>query len=456
MKLLLLTAKSNAGDYVSYILTGLIVAAIIYMYTQMKASKQSLNDYVTNNPDTIFKSLSIISTIGECASLAIIAMNNGWDTFSSLFRYGMIGTMEIYASYFFISSFVYNMNKSTKDGYITFKELLGIFFKSSLFFIFAFGITGAIHFFYIESLNIVYGVQYDAKLFYPWVYIDFEINTLLEAPADATYSLDPKDPDSWSGGVVPGKISIAIIFLIYSSTLFNIFLVITSFFNYEGKIRFRREEAIEAEEVDENGIPIPNVTPPPSSSKTNKYFKNIKSSEDVALFNFTPFITSMFGIDESEFKKFIYEKIGLDLDTKLAINTAKTIPGVDPIAKTEKITNELINSSPWGLQKFYDHSWKVAEEMEILEKSMNKINELRNIISSTSTTPALKASSQSDLNTEKQRYTSFVAKQKGFYQMFIAGKREIISLLKTNKCPYINEVLNVFETDFNTYERFVP
>ena len=454
MELLLLAAEGRQGDTVSWILTAIIALAIIYIGYNIHKSKQGFSNYITNNPETIFKSLSTISTIGETMSLSIIAMNNGWDMFSSFFRYGMIGIMEIYASYFFISSFVLNMNNATKDGYITAGELLGIFVKSLFFFVFAFAITGAIHFFYIESLNIVYGVQYDATLFYPWIYVDFQINTLLEAPADATYSLDPKDADSWSGGIVPGKISIAVVFLIYSSTLFNIFLVITSFFNYEGSIRFKREKFEEVEEIDENGIPIPNVAPP--ASKSNKYFKTIKSGEDVALFNFTPFITSMFGINEAEFKKFIYEKIGLDLDTKLVINTAKTIPGTDPIAKTEKITNELINSSPWGLQKFYDHCVKVAEEMEILEKSMNKITDLRSIISSTSTTPALKATSQTDLDTEKQRYTSFVSKQKGFYQMFIAGKREIISLLKTNKCPYINEVINVFETDFNTYERFVP
>ena len=454
MKQLLLTASGRQGDVVSYILSAIVLLGIFYIVYNIWKSKKGFSGYITDNPDTVFKSLSTISTVGETMSLAIIAMNNGWDMFSSFFRYGMIGIMEIYASFFFISSFVSNMNKATKDGYITALELFTIFFKSSFFFVFAFGITGAIHFFYIESLNIVYGVQLDATLFYPWIDVDFQINKLLEAPLDAEYQSDPKDPSNWSGEIVPGKISIAVIFLIYSSTLFNIFLVITSFFNYEGKIRFKRNELeIQAEEeVNQQGVPVGNIS---SSSNSNKYFENIKTNESTALFNYTPFITSMFGLSETDFKKYIYECIGLDLDTRIVVSTAKTLPGSDPVAKTQKMTSDLINSTPWGLQKLYEHCIKVTDEMIILEKSMIEIIELKRVISLPQTQLTLKRNTESKLATEKTKYEGFLAKQKAFYQMFIAGKREVITLLKSKKCPNINESINVFETDYAIFDRFV-
>jgi len=382
-------SDSNLGDILSGItlaVTGIITAYLVFRIVK---TGKGFSSYISENPAEMFKSLSSISTVGESLSLAFISMNKGMDAFSAVFRFSLMGIIEIVTSFYFISFFVdsiekkkytvktlVNANNSKSNmedvDYLLWGDFIMILIFSCFVFMFSFFVTGIIHFSYVEAMDVV-GTFQDGVSMFPVFDMSFEANRLLESDDEI---LDPKLPENWSLGVPPKRISGSVIVMIYTSTIFNILLILVVFFMKKTKLVFRIPASADGsdsvKEKDDNK----------SSSKKdnsgNKDFFNKKVDGKESLFSYTPFVESMFGVTENPYKQFVYEYIGMNLDTNTPMKTTITSNGGDPTINLTNLTKKLVTNNTHGLNKLYEVCEDFSKIMVVCRKYANEFTKATN------------------------------------------------------------------------------
>lgn len=433
---------ANGLSITTLILTGII---LFYIIRKIYKSGMSFDEYLAESPESVFKSLSTLSTIGEALSLAIISIQNGMDMFSAVFRFSLIGIIEVIASFFFIKNFSKNIKDKTITvddiSYVRWQDIFFSTLKGMFYFVFAFCMTALIHFAYLEALNIVGSSQRNANWFLSLFYMKQEMNVLL-VDASTNMQMNPKDPSSWKLGIIPARMSGSVVFLIYTSTMFNILLWIAVIFNGNLVKVFKLPEKKKEKEGAKSGTK--------SGTSKNKYFKE-KTSENVSLHSYMGFLHSIVGVEEKVFKQFINEYTGLDLVTNVAIKTSITGPD-DSKTNLLKLTQSIVENTNHGLNMLYVICEKLATDFDIMMKHKNNIDKFSTDIS------VEKDKSKSDelsikMEAERNTLKSILKKVNGTYKQFTTARVTLINTLNILGLKADKSAKNPFEEDYNTFDK---
>lgn len=200
------------------IVTGLMIGAIT-LGVYMKQTGKSLHDllFTGNSAVGTFQLFAAMSTLFEVIQLVEASILRGNSIAGSLMRFVTVGVFEVVFAVFFIHAFTKAVREASEDGEVTFKEI-GIIVKRSLFYFLASSfMTHVIGIFYLESTgNLV---------------------------VTATGSLVPWQMLNVMGTISTTKLEGAAFFLVYSTIMINLMVMLLMLKETTEKIRAAKAKA---------------------------------------------------------------------------------------------------------------------------------------------------------------------------------------------------------------------
>jgi hypothetical protein len=190
-----------------------IVGIGVWYYFNSKSKDPiNFNSLAEENVEFLFKSLSAVGTFIEVMNLSLVAMDSmGMDLFQAFSRYALIGVIEVLTSFIFISVISNSMRRAAENNKLNFLELIKILFKSIPIFFVGFVITGIIYLLYLESIFHLEAQQQNIQLWWlPILGFNLEFNS-------ENFKLINSE---WQS-----PISFASVFLIYTTTIFDVMLI---------------------------------------------------------------------------------------------------------------------------------------------------------------------------------------------------------------------------------------
>lgn len=320
------------------------LAALFMFHKKFTKAGNKYGELLTKYPQETFKTLAAGSTLMEVINLSIIAMDQGrMGLFSALSRYSLIGGLEVFTTFLFITRFTTMLEEAAKDGKITPTEKFKILVFTTPFFIAGFMITNMIAFFYLESIN-VFELQQRGTLPLFSSYIEFNIDNFTDAAL----------------GIERGRMETTAMFMIYITPLLNIILVMIQWSNVKKKMVAGKG----------NPSPTPNPNPAPNPSKVD--------TKVVQAF------VKYFGIGEAAFIKTIGTYCGVNLnDGTSDIQKGKTNPEVEsgsitPMDCFKKVEDEFFSKMKAALGKVKGFD-KACESVLSIEKKLKALDAKANL-----------------------------------------------------------------------------
>lgn len=336
---------------------GMIGGLLVYIIWQMGYRKKSIDQMLVGNISLLFKLLGAGSTAGEVYNLMEIAMDERGYTLGAAFsRFGWIGIIEVLCTIIFMSVIANGLKKAAEDGVITVFEYAKIVVFSTPAFLIGFFCTSYIHILYLESINHIEFIQSEG----PWRLLPILGMEIIDAGELNT--------DGFPRGSVleDWKIQIegSAVFLIYTTPLINIAMI---YFTWK---KVKMEMANGGITSGGGGGNI-NPTVLPGSIKAN-----------------LPKLRNYFGFDEAGFEKWLGEYIGMDMTSKVMVNTTRTHPDVkskkiQPMAALKEITGKILGKvstkrspHPTGVRGIEELGTKIHKLLKKIDKIVSDLNGL--------------------------------------------------------------------------------
>lgn len=192
----------------SAIMASILIIALGYGAWVIHKKKITLENLVFDNAYNTFILVGVLSTIGEVIGLAIIATQSEQRhvaLFNAIFRYGLMGFLEILTSFLFTFSFVSMTNKAAKDGLVTPWEITKTILVCFPIWVLGCLVTNLIGLLYLESIGHRELVIHGGLA--PWNFASFEV-----VPYESM--------------IVYTQPELAAMVMIYITPFINIFLVV--------------------------------------------------------------------------------------------------------------------------------------------------------------------------------------------------------------------------------------
>lgn len=346
---------------------GIICIAIIgiwYYFNTKSSNPINFNTLAEENVEFLFKSLSAVGTFIEVMNLSLVAMDSmGMDLFQAFSRYALIGVIEILTSFIFISVISNSMRKAAEKNKLNFLELLKVLFKSIPVFFVGFVITGIIYLLYLESIFHLEAQQNNTQLWWlPILGFTLEFNP-------SNYKLI--NPD-WRQ-----PISFASVFLIYTTTIFDVMLIYFLWRKYTNELGNKnyvkqekkdkdkpKDDKSKEESKDKEGA---EKKPEQESSK-----KDSENPTKFTIYEAIDQIESLFKWNASDIKSRLNKVLGEDLSDKTMIhpdivNGSKTKDQIKSIM--ENLIIGQAGDNPSGVLGYTD----LTRQLSIKEKDVQKV-----------------------------------------------------------------------------------
>jgi hypothetical protein len=347
---------------------GIIFIAIIgiwYYFNTKSKDPINFNTLAEENVEFLFKSLSAVGTFIEVMNLSLVAMDSmGMDLFQAFSRYALIGVIEILTSFIFISVVSNSMRRAAEKNKLNFLELLKVLLKSIPVFFVGFVITGIIYLLYLESIFHLEAQQNNTQLWWlPILGFTLEFNP-------NNYKLI--DPD-WRQ-----PISFASVFLIYTTTIFDIMLIYflhRKYTNEVGNKSYVKKDVKDNKDSKDKGKDTKEESkeaPSEKKSESEAPKKEEPNPTKFTIYEAIDQLETLFKWNASDIKARLNKVLGEDLSDKTMIhpdisNGTKTKDQIKTIM--ENLIVGQIGDSPSGVLGFTD----LNRQISIKEKEVQKV-----------------------------------------------------------------------------------
>ena len=453
-----------------WILIVLGVMLVIYGLLR-KFFPKFLTQFMNNNILDMFKIAGILSAFSEVITLTTLATDRGIEPISAISRYAGLSLVETITGIWFISGFVKALEEKTKDGIITLWEIIVSIVTVSWIFAISFFFTNKMYLLYLESINRI-EVQ---QGFLSWY----------NAFMGSVFQTDPEQYDAIAKTAVIGRIEMGAQSSILLSVWINLMTVPYLIFRNKDMIRlfnpnyyigvhfysiefiFGRSdsfitpdekvkilEKLKSKRVSDTKKAPPRVLKEEDINKANgtstgpiikNDFFEFGDVSSKSLDSFMPFIKTALGVSEKDWKSFLYEYIGVNLETKEVKKTNLTRSG-EPAEILKNLSKKLISDDRHNLVSLQKVATSVVEEIDIVKKSRVKMESLKH---------AGILENDKDYISEKERYVSFIKKLQGFHAQFKSNRELVAQKMQTEGCKVPNASVSIFEKDIKDLEEYI-
>jgi hypothetical protein len=347
----------------------LIGIAIAYYLNLKSKNPLNFNSLAEENVEFLFKSLSAIGTFIEVMNLSLVAMNSmGMDFFQAMSRYVLIGVIEVLTSFLFISVVSNSLRNAMEAGKLSTLELFYTILKSLPVFLIGFVVTGIIYLLYLESIFHLEAQQHNIRLWLLPI-----LGFTLEFDPSKFRLIDPE----WQQ-----PISFASVFLVYTTTIFDIMLVYFLWRKYSKQnIELKKNQSKKDSGNNKNNTD--NKENKSSSSNENKDNKSENKSENTpSKFTLNDAIEQLeilFRWSASDIKSRLNKVLGEDPSDKTMIHPDVSTgnKSKEEILKImEKLIIGEISPSPSGVLGFIDLGRQISHKEKEIHKVTSPLAEL--------------------------------------------------------------------------------
>ena len=266
----------------------------------MIKNKITFDSLLEANLISFFKIVQAFSTLGEVVVLSSIATTAGRMTLSdAIFRFGILGLLEVISTYAFITAFNAELKKAADDGHINIFEMLRIIIVAVPIFFVGFVFTNFVALAYLESCNYLemQNILYnDWRVYFPilGLYFETDPNNFSDAMFNpATGELLPVKRLEWTAYVsiyMTPLLNIALVYFVYIK-------VKKDYLKARGKVSLKERFNLFWGYVT-------------GRTRTSNSLIKIRG-----LATYHTIIEKNLGIDVNQFEKWVYEYIGKNLST---------------------------------------------------------------------------------------------------------------------------------------------
>jgi len=331
----------------------------------MKSKKVTFDSLLEANLIVFFKLMQSLSTLGEIIVLSSIATTGGRMTLSdAIFRFGVLGILEIICTFAFITSYNSELNEAAKDGHINILETIRIIVVCVPIFFIGLVFTSFIHIAYLESCNYIEMQNFlynDWRAFFPGLGLHFESNPeyFTDAMFDENGNLLPVKRLEWTANVS-----------IYMTPMLNLFLVFLVYRNV--KKAFLKSHGKKSLKERFN-LMIDYFT----GRQRTAGFVHLRG-----LGSYQNIIQNNFGINSSNFEMWVYEYIGKNLSTGVSLKTGNTLQDVidgkkKPMDALQDLQKRLVGNggTTAGLSSLEDTIKKLADNNSSMKSIIKSIDD---------------------------------------------------------------------------------
>lgn len=461
----------------STVIMALCLAAMVVVYLVARfVFKINLMAFLNGGIMDIFKIAAVGSAVFEIMALSSMAITRGVDPIVAISRYSMLSATEAITGLWFTTAFVSTLQAKMDDYTLTVWELMKTILGVSWIFMASYFFTNQLYLLYLESIGRIEVQQVAVNM--------------LNAFKDIVYETDV-DSFEFEPDKEPIKIEMGAVVSIYISVFFNI--IIIPYYLYQnwnslffihplslfGRKWYSTFETLygknwvhEMETIYKNkGLEIPgsSLKKPASGSGsgsgtanaavTSPYFDTVKNSGK-AFEDYSGFLKSMFKIDATEWKNFIFEYCGRNFETSTAVagsatNSAVKNNTMTPDEALAKITKDLIENKSYGFAELFKRATDLSNELISTKTMLDKLTKSGDNIDAT-TDPATRVTLVKDWEKEHNVYKTHVTKVEGLHSKFKSAHGPLLNSIKTLNYPgTIDGNINPFTNVITSLKAYV-